>query len=279
MPVNAMTRLAGKIAVVEIPESLRSPIFGLYSWVFGSNLDEAVPSAAKGYINFQSFFTRRLQDGARPVSLGSELVSPADGRILSMGRIEVPLVIESGQPLVFPEQIKGVSYPLQDLVPKALFERLTKTSRPIHYCTIYLSPGDYHRFHSPASWTQEGAPARIQGEVLSVAPYMMRWVRSLLCLNERAVLGGTWKHGTFAMIPVGATNVRSIDLESKADASNARYEKGEPIGTFKLGSTIVLLFHAPESFKWSPESVGEKIRMGQSLGTVPKSYRFINGLI
>jgi phosphatidylserine decarboxylase len=279
MPINAMTKLAGSMAIVKIPESLRSPIFGLYSWVFGCNLAEAEPSTAKGYTTFQSFFTRRLQEGARPVDLGSDLVSPADGCILSMGRIEVPLVIEAGQPLAFPEQIKGVSYPLQELVPKAVFERLTRTSKPIHYCTIYLSPGDYHRFHSPASWTQDGAPARIHGEVLSVAPYMMRWVRGLLCLNERTVLGGSWKYGAFAMIPVGATNVSSIDLEPKAEASNAKYEKGEPVGTFKLGSTVVLLFHAPEGFRWSPESVGEKIRMGQSLGTVPRSYRFISGLL
>lgn len=266
------------MAVIEIPEVLRRPVFGLYSWAFGCNLEEAEPSSAKDYTTFQSFFTRKLLSEARPIDISSDLVSPADGRILSMGRIEVPLATESGHPLVFPEQIKGVSYPLKDLVPKPVFDRLTKTNKPIHYCTIYLSPGDYHRFHSPASWTQQGEPTNIHGEVLSVAPYMMKWVRNLICLNERTVLGGTWRHGAFAMIPVGATNVSSIELEPKANTSAPRYSKGEPIGTFKLGSTVVLLFHAPETFKWSPEAVGEKIKMGQSLGTVPTTYRFINGL-
>lgn len=273
-----MTKLAGKMAVVEIPEGLRQPVFGLYSWAFGCNLKEAELPSPKAYSTFQSFFTRRLQTGSRPINKSAELVSPADGRILSMGRIEVPLATEAGQPLVFPEQIKGVSYPLKDLVPKQVFDRLTKTNKPIHYCTIYLSPGDYHRFHSPASWTQQGEPARIQGELLSVAPYMMRWVRNLVCLNERTVIGGIWRHGAFAMIPVGATNVSSIELEQKVSSKTASYDKGEPIGTFKLGSTVVLLFHAPETFKWSPEAVGAKIKMGQSLGTVPTTYHFINGL-
>jgi len=279
IPVNAMTKLSGKFAELEMPEALRKPIYGLYALLFGCQMQDSEKELGD-FLTFNAFFTRSLKEGIRPVDELADLVAPADGRIMAMGRIEAPLLRDpDGSPLAFPETIKGVSYPMRQLVTEPVFRDLARTSdHPIYYCTIYLAPGDYHRFHSPARWTQTAQPTPISGEVLSVAPYMMRWARNLLCLNERTVLSGHWKHGAFSMIPVGAANVSSIRLSDHLQSPKAFLEKGELLGMFEMGSTVVLLFHAPKEFTWTPK-VGDRIKVGEALGTTPnKTYRFINGL-
>lgn len=279
IPVNAMTRLAGRFAEAEIPSSLRFPVFGLYSKLFGCSMEESLIPLDQ-FNTFQDFFTRSLRSGSRPVDVQSDLVCPSDGKILAMGSINPPFTrSSSGETMVFPEQIKGVSYALKDLVTPEIFEKFVHRKDPIYYCTIYLAPGDYHRFHSPTEWKQTDAPVPIPGEVLSVAPYMMRWVKQLLCVNVRTILAGSWKYGNFTMIPVGATNVSSIEIEDKLISDpRSRHSRGDPIGMFKMGSTVVLLFNAPPNFQWAP-SVGDRVRMGAPLGAVPKTYRFINGIL
>lgn len=121
---------------------------------------------------------------------------------------------------------------------------------------------------------------------MSVSPFMARWLPSLFSLNERIALLGTWKHGFFSMIPVGATNVGSIHLgildedvktnsmlsitprhfsELPIRSKEAMMTKGEELGMFKLGSTVILLFEAPPSWKWHLQ-LGQKIQLGQSMG-------------
>lgn len=279
LPVNAMTRLAGHMASLEIPPALRGPIYGLYSAIFGCRMDEAA-APFDGYSTFNQFFTRELKDGARVVDTSADLVSPADGRVMAVGRIEVPMARDplDGGALAFPEAIKGVSYPLKQLVTPSVFAKLTASKdRPLHYCTIYLAPGDYHRFHSPANWTKEHEPEHIHGEVLSVAPFMMRWAKRLLCLNERTVLSGNWRYGAMTMIPVGATNVSSIQLTRDVEETRSlNMAKGDLVGMFEMGSTVVLLFHAPPDFQWAPR-VGDSIKMGAPLGRVPRQYFLIDG--
>ncbi len=271
-----MTQLAGKLAEIRVAEPLRAPIYGLYAALFGCNLDEALLSDYSKYETFNQFFTRALRPGVRPIS-DVDLVSPADGKIMALGKLSIPFPMDSNEALLFPEQIKGISYPLKKFVSEELFQRLSKSKYDLYYCTIYLSPGDYHRFHSPAVWKQTELPARINGETLSVAPFMMRWVKNLFCLNERIIMSGNWEHGEFVMVTVGATNVSSIRLEDNA-SKGSKFTAGEPIGTFELGSTIVLILNGPSDFKWTM-NVGEKIKMGQSLGEIPKRYYLINGLL
>lgn len=261
LPVNLMTHLAGKFAALEIPSGLRLPLFGLYAKMFGCNIDEADRPLVE-YLTFNEFFARGLKTGSRPIDK-SLLVAPSDGKVLAVGTIEPPFASQG----VFPEQIKGVSYPLKDLVTDDVYAQLVSSKKPIHYCTIYLAPGDYHRFHSPTDWTQETAPVSVAGQVLSVAPFMMKWVKGLLCLNQRTILSGHWAHGRFTMIPVGATNVSSIVIDK--EGPNKR-QKGEQVGAFRMGSTVVLIFQAPKDFTWTRQP-GETIKMGQALGDLPRS--------
>jgi phosphatidylserine decarboxylase len=201
--------------------------------------------------------------------------------------------------------------------------RSTKTPTALYYCVIYLAPGDYHRFHSPVSWVVTSR-RHFAGELYSVSPYLQRTMPGLFTLNERVVLLGRWRWGFFSYTPVGATNVGSIvvnfDKELRTNSlltdtaadraaeeaaergepysgfAEATYEnasailgghalkRGEEMGGFQLGSTIVLVFEAPKSrrttsldqgyfgnreggWKWKIEK-GQKVKVGQAIGEV-----------
>ncbi|KAG5946049.1 hypothetical protein E4U53_006652 [Claviceps sorghi] len=191
----------------------------------------------------------------------------------------------------------------------------------LYYAVIYLAPGDYHRFHSPTDWVVERR-RHFPGELFSVSPYLQRTLPGLFTLNERVVLLGRWRYGFFSYVPVGATNVGSIKInfdrelrtnslltDTAADQAaeeaarrgepylgyaEATYEKaspvlhghalrrGEEMGGFQLGSTIVLVFEAPSEkttehdrtrpsssggWHWAVQK-GQRIQMGQALGRV-----------
>jgi phosphatidylserine decarboxylase len=182
-----------------------------------------------------------------------------------------------------------------------------KTPSALYYCVIYLAPGDYHRFHSPVSWVVESR-RHFAGELYSVSPFLQRRMPGLFTLNERVVLLGRWKWGFFSYTPVGATNVGSIKInfDRAAEEAAARGEpysgfaeasytsasrvlgghslkRGEEMGGFQLGSTIVLVFEAPKGirpsldegyagfrkggFKWNIEQ-GSRVKVGEALGAV-----------
>ncbi|KAF6790348.1 Phosphatidylserine decarboxylase proenzyme 1, mitochondrial [Colletotrichum sojae] len=189
----------------------------------------------------------------------------------------------------------------------------SKTS--LYYAVIYLAPGDYHRFHSPTNWVVESR-RHFAGELYSVSPYLQRTLPGLFTLNERVVLLGRWRYGFFSYVPVGATNVGSIKInfdrelrtnslttDTAADraaeeaarrgepyhgyaeatyASASRVlgghalRRGEEMGGFQLGSTVVLVFEAPTErkgaehkggWRWVVDK-GQTIKMGQALGYI-----------
>ena len=180
---------------------------------------------------------------------------------------------------------------------------IKKDDKELFFAVIYLAPGDYHRYHSPTDWVVT-LRRHFIGELYSVAPYFQRTLSNLFVLNERVSLLGYWKYGFFSMTPVGATNVGSIKVNFDKDlTTNTRYQsphykdtndqpvktkkhtcyeatyskaspllggypvtKGQEVGGFMLGSTVVLVFEAPKSFKFNIEK-GQKVKMGQSLGT------------
>lgn len=164
----------------------------------------------------------------------------------------------------------------------------------LHFAVIYLAPGDYHRFHSPTNWVAERR-RHFRGELYSVSPYIANRLGNLFILNERVALLGRWRYGFFSMIPVGATNVGSIrinfDTELRTNVkeqrplagtySEASYgkasrllggqplSKGEEMGGFLLGSTIVLVWESPEfAFEVKP---GQKVKVGQRLGDLGRA--------
>lgn len=162
----------------------------------------------------------------------------------------------------------------------------------LFFAVIYLAPGDYHRFHSPTAWVVEKR-RHFMGELFSVSPFMAKRLENLFVLNERVALLGRWKYGFFGMVPVGATNVGSIKVNFDKDLrtnvrgkrpppgtyTEAVYSAASPIlqgqpltpaeemGGFRLGSTIVLVFEAPNDFEFTVHS-GQKVKVGERLGDV-----------
>ncbi|KTW27405.1 phosphatidylserine decarboxylase [Pneumocystis carinii B80] len=175
-----------------------------------------------------------------------------------------------------------------------IMDRL-KEGNSLYFAVIYLSPGDYHRFHSPTNWVVEKR-RYFSGELYSVSPYFAKRITNLFILNERVVLLGQYRYGFMSMIPVGATNVGSIRIDFDKDFKTNVVEKNAPKGTytettystfsdflkgyplrigqqmggFNFGSTIILIFEAPQDFEFLV-SEGSRILMGQCLGRVNNS--------
>ena len=215
LPLRHVSRLWGAVNEVALPGLLRDAVLSSYARAFGCDLAEAERPDLSSYDSLGQFFRRRLRAGARPLDEGAELVSPADGRVLHCGRLERGDLVE---------QVKGVSYSLQAFLGD---RRLEGEVRPaggqgeqpggvegscLYQCVIYLAPGDYHGFHSPADWRVE-ARRHYPGELLSVNPRVASLVSNLFSLNERVAYLGRWRHGFFSMTAVGATNVGSVKVE------------------------------------------------------------------
>ncbi|XP_078523856.1 phosphatidylserine decarboxylase proenzyme, mitochondrial isoform X1 [Lissotriton helveticus] len=296
VPTRLLSRAWGRLNQVELPTWLRKPVYSLYIWTFGVNMKEAAVEDLHHYRNLSEFFRRKLKPQARPVCDMHSMISPSDGKILHFGRVKNCEV----------EQVKGVTYSLESFLgprtwtdnlpvtrtsPSTSFQDqlVTKEGNELYHCVIYLAPGDYHCFHSPTDWSVHHR-RHFPGSLMSVNPGVARWIKELFCYNERVVLTGGWKHGFFSLTAVGATNVGSIriyfdrDLHTNSPryckgshndfsyVNNNREEgipmrKGEQLGEFNLGSTIVLIFEAPKDFVFSLKA-GQKIHFGEAMGSL-----------
>ncbi|KAK1156544.1 phosphatidylserine decarboxylase proenzyme, mitochondrial-like isoform X2 [Acipenser oxyrinchus oxyrinchus] len=296
IPTRLLSRAWGRLNQVELPTWLRKPVYSLYIWTFGVNMKEAAVEELHHYRNLSEFFRRKLKPQARPVCDSHCVISPSDGKILHFGRVKNCEV----------EQVKGVTYSLETFLGPHTWTDLnikkseddtgsfqdllvTKEGNELFHCVIYLAPGDYHCFHSPADW-RVAHRRHFPGSLMSVNPGVARWIKELFCHNERVVLSGEWTHGFFSLTAVGATNVGSIRIyfDRELHTNSPRYSKGsfndfsyisnnnkdgvtmrkgEHLGEFNLGSTIVLLFEAPKDFTFNI-SAGQKIRFGEALGTM-----------
>ncbi|XP_030073463.1 phosphatidylserine decarboxylase proenzyme, mitochondrial isoform X4 [Microcaecilia unicolor] len=292
VPTRLLSRAWGRLNQVELPTWLRKPIYSLYIWTFGVNMKEAAVEDLHQYRNLSEFFRRKLKPQARPVCDSHSMISPSDGKILHFGRVKNCEV----------EQVKGVTYSLESFLgPRTWTDRksslsssfqeqlVRKKGNELYHCVIYLAPGDYHCFHSPTDWSVYHR-RHFPGSLMSVNPGIARWIKELFCYNERVVLTGGWQHGFFSLTAVGATNVGSIriyfdrDLQtnsprySKGSHNDVSYisgrnqdgialRKGEQLGEFNLGSTIVLIFEAPKDFCFNLKA-GQKIHFGEAMGSL-----------
>jgi phosphatidylserine decarboxylase len=265
IPRRSLTRLAGWFSRIEQP-FVRDLSIGV--WRFFSDLDLSEADAA----NFRSLhdcFVRRLKPGVRPIDQDAGiLVSPCDAIVGAHGTI-------SGTDLY---QIKGARYQLSELLRD---ENLVDAHRNGRYVTLRLTSSMYHHFHAPHDCRVEHA-AYIPGDTWNVNPAALKRVEKLYCKNERAVLrlrlAGSGH--VLALVPVGAILVAGIrlnflDVEAclrPSGASGVRcsadFRKGEEMGWFEHGSTIILF--APDGFSFCDNvREGTMIRVGQPLMRLP----------
>ena len=263
LPKQALTALAGRIASARGGRLTRA----LIAWFvrrYGVNMGEAANPDIASYASFNDFFTRALQEGARPLAQ-ARLISPVDGAISQFGTMQKDQIF----------QAKGHHYSSRALLggDAALAAQFDDGS----FATLYLSPRDYHRIHMPCA----GRLTRmiyVPGELFSVNPITARGVPGLFARNERVVCMFESAQGPFALVLVGATIVGSMAMVwhgvvnarligeyrewQYADAA-VQLEQCQELGRFLLGSTVVLLFpKGPLQFNpvWAP---GQAIRMGE----------------
>jgi phosphatidylserine decarboxylase len=266
LPKNSVSRLVGRVTRLEGGKTAHQLAIRAFCRQYGVAVDEA-ELPLSDYPTFASFFTRRLRPGARPIAGGDDVpVSPVDGAVSHAG-------IASAGRLV---QAKGKDYTLEKLLADpaeaARFEGGA-------YATIYLSPRDYHRIHTPLGGTIVGY-AHVPGALWPVNRPSVRNVPELFAVNERLITYLETPVGRVAVVAVGATCVGRIRALYDDVVTNERrpvlrhhYEtpipisKGEELAVFEMGSTVILLFE-PGRVALDPRLVpGAVVRVGERIGT------------
>lgn len=237
---------------------------------FGVDMHEAASPNPASYPNFNAFFTRPLKPSARPLAAGANTISsPADGTISAIGRIEAGQLI----------QAKGRYYTVSQLLGDDAAAARYETGA---FCTIYLSPRDYHRVHMPLAG-QLSRMIHIPGRLFSVSPATTRALPRLFARNERVACLFNSERGGSAVVLVGAMLVGSIDTAWAGTVTppTARYPvahdypekhapvalaRGEEMGRFNMGSTVIVLLPSGR-VRWAEHlQSGSRIRMGEELG-------------
>jgi len=270
LPKQALTSFAGRVAGHR-GGKVTTRLIRWFVAKYGVNMEEALNSDIASYPSFNEFFTRPLKDGVRPLAQ-ADFVCPVDGAISQFGAIDDHHILQAkGHKFTTTQLVGG------DAQLGALFQHGS-------FANLYLSPKDYHRLHMPC----DGRLTRmiyVPGALFSVNPTTARGVPGLFARNERVVcVFESEEFDTFVMVLVGATIVGSMATpwhgvvnpqrhgrisEWTYDASPVVLKKGEEMGRFLLGSTVVMLFKENTiAFNpdWAPE---RKVRLGEMMGNRP----------
>jgi phosphatidylserine decarboxylase len=271
LPKRGLTAFAGRVASRERGATTTR----LVRWFvrkYGVDMAEAAVPDIAAYASFNDFFTRALRAGARPIA-DAPLVSPVDGTVSQVGPIAHDRIV----------QAKGHTYSTAALVGGDA--ELAARFQDGAFATLYLSPRDYHRIHMPC----DGRLVRmvhVPGSLFSVNPVTARGVPGLFARNERVVcvfdgVGDAERLGRFVLVLVGATIVGSmatvwhgtVDRPKLRRVRDWTYgdrelvlRKGEEMGRFLLGSTVVMLFEAKAGVRFRDDwQSGHAIRLGQAM--------------
>ncbi len=265
LPKQLLTMVAGRFASARAG-SLTTSAIRRFVARYGVDMSEAADPDIASYATFNDFFTRALRPGARPLAPAA-VICPVDGAVSQLGAIEHDQIF----------QAKGHRYSTTALLGGDA--ALAEPYRDGSFATIYLSPRDYHRIHMPC----DGRLTRmiyVPGALFSVNPVTARGVPGLFARNERVVCVFEGERGPFVLVLVGATIVGSMATvwhgvvnpprggeirEWRYDDPALRFAKGQEMGRFLLGSTVVMLFPRPAlAFNpdWSP---GRAVRLGEPM--------------
>ena len=265
IPKGIISRFFGYITRLRIPQYILTFIISWYCKKFGVKKVEILYPPG-GFKTLDDFFTRNLKEGVHKIDSSSEaVVSPVDARISYFGRINKKSII----------QAKGIDYSLEALVPSAVSKEFVDGD----FITLYLSPADYHHIHSPVDGNITGF-FNIPGKLFPVKEFMVNGLKGLFSKNERVISYIKTGRGLTAVCKVGAMNVGRITLSYAGVVTNKSFrhrneffypesfcphvKKGDNIGTFHLGSTVILLFQK-DMIKFDKLEIGKAVRLGQRI--------------
>jgi phosphatidylserine decarboxylase len=265
LPKSALSTAVGLATRAPVPAAVHQLAMRVFARQYQVSLDEA-EGAIGDYPTFAKFFTRRLKPGLRPIDQGANVVaSPVDAHVSQAG------TIERGQCL----QAKGITFPVDKLLGDARraldFENGT-------FATLYLSPRDYHRFHSPIAGTITGY-TYLPGAFWPVNQASVRTQDALFAINERLVTWLDTAAGKLAYVAVGATCVARIHaaydqivthtgqlVKTHTYDQPIAIEKGGEIGMFEMGSTVIVLFQRGRVTWDASLTPDAPVQLGQRIG-------------
>jgi phosphatidylserine decarboxylase len=243
LPKNMVSKLNGFLAGLRLPRFMMAPIVLAFARIYKINIQEAELEISD-YESLNKFFTRALKNGSRLIDQKeSVIISPVDGRLLIAGSLEKGQLLQS----------KGMESSLQNLLGN---NRFYKQFLGGHYMTIYLSPQDYHRIHSPVEGRILGYYYQ-PGKLFPVNNLAVNSINQLFSKNERLITYIQSDRGLVAVIKVGATSVGKIRVTYDPNIATNRWirlakehmydeeikiRKGAELGRFEMGSTVMLLF-------------------------------------
>jgi len=272
IPKNAISRLAGRFVSMRLPGPLQRLEILAFARVFGVDLAE-VKQPIASFACLQDFFVRELADGTRPLPDDpAAFVSPCDGAWGESGRVEAGMLL----------QIKGRPYSLASLIGD---EPRARRYEGGWFATLYLSPRDYHRFHSPCD-AQVRHLRYLPGSLWPVNRAGVEGIDALFAQNERICaffdVDADAVDADVCIVAVGATMVGKVKVDfdpvttnvAGAVATEREYADGEVVlargeqwGRFEFGSTLVLVGRA-ESVQLEPRPAGTPVRLGAKIGRI-----------
>ena len=266
LPQHTLSRIGSFLAEAKNPW-LKNLLINLFIRTYDINLDEAKSALPNDYQNFNAFFTRALKENARPVNSNDDaIICPADGVVSQIGGIREGNIF----------QAKGKHFSSSLLLGAEDDDSRRFLSG--YFITIYLSPKDYHRVHMPIDgellYTRY-----IPGKLFSVNFTTTEHIDGLFAKNERLVCMFKTPAGLCSVILVGAMMVAGIESVwhghyhsntlaiNQFDSQNVTLKKGEEMGRFKFGSTVIVMFE-PNKTAWSEKyTPGSTTRLGEMMTT------------
>jgi phosphatidylserine decarboxylase len=269
LPQHFLTHLVYVLMRCEI-KWIKNTLIRLISQLAGINVDEALSPDPADYVSFNAWFTRELKPGARTFDQDPHaFLSPCDGRVSETGSLLENRIL----------QAKGKDYSLQDLLAN---DPVCSQLAGGYFSTIYLSPKDYHRIHMPLTG-QLQRMIHVPGRLFSVAPYTVRQVPRLFARNERVISIFQTEHGPLVMVLVGAMLVSSTETVWAGEITpnknkdvtvtdypekNISISKGDEMGRFNMGSTVILLMPAGVLNRLDELGASDPVLVGQKLADI-----------
>ena len=267
LPHGLTSRLVSRLAESK-NKAIKNYLINLAIKKFKINIDEAKETNPDNYLSFNDFFTRELKDGVRPINTDQTVItSPADGILSEFGNIESDTLI----------QAKGKTFTSESLIASSSQTDFTK------FATIYLSPKDYHRVHMPI----DGKLTKmvyIPGKLYSVNKLTTSKIDNLFAKNERLVCYFDTQIGEVAIIFVGALFVAGIETvwhgkvapnyyrnvqiwDYRGSKFDIKFKKGDTIGWFNYGSTVIILTPG-EKVSFKSDKSNSAIQVNQDLAFI-----------